>query len=116
VKKIRRLLEEVREDGELPALGHIRRRPTLEVIIEEGAGYYGVEREELVRRRKGCRERRIAMYLAKILSGGRNSEVGRHFDVKGEAVSAVVKGIENTLRRSPQLKRELEILRILSKG
>jgi len=46
------------------------------VIIEEGAGYYGVEREELVRRRKGCRERRIAMYLAKILSGGEIVKLG----------------------------------------
>jgi len=88
------------------------------VIIEEGAGYYGVEIEELVRQRRECRERRIAIYLAKILSGGRNSEVGRHFNVKGEAVSAVVKGIEDDLRRLPQLKRELAALktRILSKA
>jgi len=81
------------------------------VIIEEGAGYYGVEREELVRRRKGCRERRIAMYLAKILSRGRNSEVGRHFDVKGGTVSAVVKGIEDDLRRSLQLRTGLKALK-----
>jgi len=118
VERIRGLLKKVKEDSELPALGHIRRRSTLKVIIEEVAGYYGVEREELVRRRKGCRERRVAMYLAKILSGGRNSEVGREFNVRGGAVSAVVKGIESDLRRLPQLRRELEALktRILSKG
>lgn len=58
------------------------------------------------------------LYLAKILSGAKNSEVGRQFDVKGGAVSAVIKGVENDLRRSPQLRKELEALktRILSKG
>lgn len=118
MKKIRGLLEEVKEDSELPALRHIRRKPTLEVITEEVAGYYGVEIEELVRRRRECRERRITIYLAKILSGAKNSEVGRHFNVKGEAVSAVAKGIEDDLRRSLQLRRELKTLktRILSKA
>lgn len=64
VEGIRGLIKGVKEDSELPDLGHIRRRSTLGEIIEEVAGYYGVEREELVRRRKGCRERRIAIYLS----------------------------------------------------
>jgi len=118
VKKIRGLLGEVKEDDELPALRSLRRKPALEMIIEEVASYYGVGRENLVRRRKGCRERRIVMYLAKILSRGRNSEVGRQFAVKGAAVSVVVKGIEDDLRKSPQLRREIETIkmRILSKA
>ena len=62
---------------------------------------YGVERGALVRRRRECRERRTAIYLAKILSGGRNSEVGRQFNVRGGAVSAAIIGIENELKRSP---------------
>jgi len=111
VKKIRGLLEEVKEDDELPALRSLRRKPALEMIIEEVASYYGVERRDLVRRRKGCRERKIALYLAKILSGGGNREVGRQFAVKGAAVSVVVKGIEDDLRKSPQLRGEIETLR-----
>ncbi len=62
-------------------------------------------------RGKNKRERQIAIYLSKILTGKKNVEVGSLFGIKGPAVSGAIKAIEGRLDRDRKLKKEIEGLR-----
>jgi hypothetical protein len=51
----------------------------------------------MVSRGRGKRQREVAIYLAKVLSGQKNKEVGLHFKIKAPAVSGVTKAVEERL-------------------
>ena len=82
-------------------------------IIKTCCSYYGKKEAELLRRGKDKRERQIAIYLSKILSGRKNVEVGSIFGIKGPAVSGVIKAIEERLGldKEKKLKKEMESLK-----
>ena len=62
---------------------------------------------ELFKRGKGRRDRQIAIYLSKVMSGEKNIEIGNIFGIKGPAVSGVIKVVEGRLDRDERLKREI---------
>lgn len=64
-----------------------------------------------MKRGKGKRERQVAIYLAKVLSGEKGKEKWRYFGIKGPAVSEVIKGIEEKLDQESRLRKEIESLR-----
>jgi chromosomal replication initiation ATPase DnaA len=46
------------------------------------AGYYGLTEDDLLKRRKRTeRQRRIGVYLSKVLSGKRNADIGAVFGI-----------------------------------
>jgi DNA-binding MarR family transcriptional regulator len=49
--------------------------------------------------------------LAKILSGEKGKEIGRHFGIKGPAVSDAIKRIEARLDKESRLRRRIEFLK-----
>ncbi len=53
-------------------------------------------------------ERKIAIYLAKIGSGQRNSSVAVHFGITTQAVTNVLTGMEKELERSAGVREEIE--------
>ena len=65
----------------------------------------------MLRRGKGKTERKIAIYLSKILCGGKNKEVGNIFGIKGPAVSEIIGAIEEILDKENKLKKEVEHLK-----
>ena len=68
------------------------------------AKYYGIEKDELLKRKKATqRQRSVAVYLSKILSGRENAEVGRKFGITIQAVT-------NTLSRVRRMRNWAERL------
>jgi chromosomal replication initiation ATPase DnaA len=61
--------------------------------------------------KKGNERRQVAIYLAKILSGEKGKEIGRHFGIKGPAVSDAVKRIEGRLEKESHLREGIERLK-----
>jgi chromosomal replication initiation ATPase DnaA len=64
-----------------------------------------------VERARGNEGRQVAIYLAKILSGEKGKEIGRHFGIKGSAVSDAIKRIEARLDKESRLRRRVEFLK-----
>jgi len=79
--------------------------------IEGCAGYFKKRREEILLRCSARRERRIAIYLSKVLSGKKHSEVGNHFGIKVAAVSNVLREMETRLETDTDLKKDVRKIR-----
>jgi REP element-mobilizing transposase RayT len=109
--KITRLIDKAKIDEEIPQAKRLRERVLIDAIIKACELFYGKSREELVRRGKGKKERQVAIYLSKVMSGEKSKEIGRYFGIKGPAVSEVIKGVEGRLEGEIQLRKEIESLK-----
>lgn len=109
--KIMRVIDKVKTDKEIPQVKKLRMNVPIDKIIKTCCAYYGKKQEELLRRGKGKPERKIAIYLSKMLSGRKNKEVGNIFGIKGPAVSEIIKAIEVSLDKENKLKKEVEHLK-----
>ncbi len=106
-----RLVDKIKVDDELQQAKRIREKVSIDSIIEVCASFYSKSREELVKSGKGRPERRIAIYLSKVLSGQMGKEIGNYFGIKGPGVSEVIKGIEKRLDTESKFRKEIEYLR-----
>lgn len=52
--------------------------------------------------------RKIAIYLVKILSGAKNPEIRRGFQIKGSAARNAIKDIESQIRSSPDMGERIQ--------
>jgi REP element-mobilizing transposase RayT len=96
---------------EIPELKKIQSRHKVEDIIKTIAKYYKIREEELLKRKKATeRQRKIAIYLCKALSGKKNIEVGRVFGITTQAVTNAMRNIE--ARRAEDRRVEKEIIQI----
>lgn len=109
--KIQKLLDKIKADEELPQLKKLREKVSIDKVIEICCKYYGRDREELFKRGKDKCERQIAIYLSKVLSGRKNIEVGNYFDIKGPAISGILKTVEKRLGQDQRFKGEVEHLK-----
>ena len=106
-----KFLGKIKTHEELPQIKRLREQVPIDRIIKTCCSYYEKKETELLRRGKDKRERQIAIYLSKILSGRKNVEVGSFFGIKGPAVSGAIKAIERKLDKDKKLKKEIEELR-----
>ncbi len=96
---------------EIPELKKIENKHEVEKIIKAISRYYGIREDGLLKRKKAInRERKIAIYLCKALSGEKNIEVGRIFGITTQAVTNAVRGIE--VSRAEDRKVDKEIIQI----
>ncbi|MFH1096680.1 MAG: transposase [Candidatus Desantisbacteria bacterium] len=109
--KIMNLLDRIKVDDELPQIKRLVEKMPIERVIEGCSKYYGKDREWLLKKGKGKDERRVAIYLSKVLSGKKNIEIGKYFDIKGPAVSGIMSAIEERLKQEQRLKVEMEHLK-----
>lgn len=109
--KIMKLLEKIRVDDELPQIKRLRGQVPIDRVIKACCSFYDKKEVDLLKRGKGKRERQIAIYLSKVLSGKKNVEVGNFFGIKGPAVSGAIKAIEERLGKEKKLKKEIEGLK-----
>jgi len=112
-QEARRYLDGKEDDEELPSLKKIRGVITVSEVVDTLSRIYGVE----ILGRKGVKgeERKIAVYLSKVLSSDKNKEVGKYFGIKAAAVSKTVKEIEERLERSLRLQRVIDELKRVMK-
>lgn len=110
--KILKLLDKIKGDDELPQIKRLREKIPIDRVIEVCCKHYGIDREELLKKRKkGKKERQIAIYLSKALSGERNIAIGNCFGIKGPAISGIMKAIEERLKQDQNFKKEAEHLK-----
>ncbi len=109
--KVLRRIEKMKVDEEIPQARRLRKRVSVDAVIKACQLFYGRNRKALVERVRGNEGRQVAIYLAKILSGEKGKEIGRHFGIKGPAVSDAIKRIEARLDKESQLRRRIEFLR-----
>jgi REP element-mobilizing transposase RayT len=109
--KVLRRIEKMKVDEEIPQARRLRKRVSIDGVIKACQLFYGKNRKALVERVRGNEGRQVAIYLAKIVSGEKGKEIGRHFGIKGPAVSDAIKRIEGRLEKESQLRERIEFLR-----
>jgi REP-associated tyrosine transposase len=108
-ERIKALLDGSKEDEEVPQIKRLRKTAKIDRVILGCCKHYGKGREELLQKRSG--HRAMAIYLAKILSGNKNVEVGNYFDIKGPAVSNAIKEMEGHIESEKRVRTEVEQLK-----
>lgn len=109
--KVMKFLGKTKAHEELPQIKRLIEQVPVDRVIKTCCSFYGKNEEDLLKRGKDKRERQIAIYLSKILSGKKNVEVGSFFGIKGPAVSGIIKAIEGRLNEEKKLKKEIESLK-----
>ncbi len=109
--KVLRRIGGVKVDEEIPQAKKLQRRVSINDVIKACQVFYGKNRKPLVERLKGNEGRQVAIYLAKMLSGGKGKEIGRYFGIKGPAVSDAIKRIERRLDKENQLRDRIGFLK-----
>jgi len=109
--RVMKYLDKIKVSEELPQIKRLREQVPIDRILKTCCSYYGKNEEDLLKRGKDKRERQIAIYLSKILSGKKNIEIGSFFSIKGPATSGAIKAIEGRLDKEKKLKKEIEGLK-----
>lgn len=108
---IMKFLGKIKVHDELPQIKRLAERVSIDRVIKTCCSFYEKKADDLIKRGKDKRERQIAIYLSKILSGKKNVQVGSFFGIKGPAVSGAIKAIERRLDKERKLNKELESLK-----
>ena len=110
-ENIKKLIDNKELDEEIPQIKKLKETISIEQVILACSDFYHKKPEDLLRRSRLNRERQIAIYMSKVLSGKKNGEVGSFFGIKGPAVSGIIKIIERRLEKEKTFKKELERLK-----
>jgi len=111
-EKVFDYLKDYPDKREIPDIKKIEEKYNVEDVLKITAMYYGVKKEELVRRKRSTtNQRKIAIYLCKILSGKKNGDVGRVFGISLQAVTNVLRDIEYLKDRNKKIASEILLIR-----
>ncbi|MCD6133249.1 MAG: transposase [Deltaproteobacteria bacterium] len=81
--------------------------PPMEVIAKVAA-FFGVKPAKILRRSRNRWERKIAIYLAKVLSRKSHRILGRYFGISGAAISAAIKKCMTEMKKDKKLEKIVE--------
>jgi len=89
----------------------IQKTHEIKEIVKGVAGYYGLEEGDLLKRSKRTEpQRKIGLYLSKVLSGRRNADIGTLFGITLQAVTNAVRDVEK--RREGDKRLDIELKKI----
>jgi len=92
----------------IPDIKKIEKRYNLGEVVRIVSRYYEVDDQKLLRRnRTAVRQRKMAIYLCKVLTGEKNIDIGKIFEISAPAISNVIKEIENLKDKSSQVSSEI---------
>ena len=109
--KVLKRIEKMKVDEEIPQVRRLQKRVSIDAVIKGCQLLYGKKQKALVERTKGNEGRQVAIYLARIMTGEKGREIGRHFGIKGPAVSEAIKRVEERLGKESQLRERIEFLK-----
>jgi REP element-mobilizing transposase RayT len=105
----------IRYLGVLPdkaAIPEIRKKRGIGELVRDVAKYYGLPEVDLLRRRRRAEgQRKIAVYLSKVLSGEKNAEIGSMFGITIQAVTNVVRRVEKRMGEDNRFGAEVRRLK-----
>ena len=108
VEKITEIIKDKPSGSELPALKKLHKTIPIDSIVERVLDYYSLPETDLRKRsRRYSDQRKVAIYLSKVMSTQKNPVVAKHFGISPQAVTNVITEIEGRLEESNRLRREL---------
>jgi hypothetical protein len=112
IEKVLKYLKGYPDKREIPDIKKIETKYNLEDVVLGVAMYYGVSKEGLLRRNRTLvRQRKMAIYLCKIASGKKNTEIGKIFGISAQAVSNIVRDIEGLKDRNKKMATEIHLIK-----
>lgn len=112
--RVIRHLKGIPDATEIPELKKIQPKRDVRETIKAVAEYYGVRVDELLKRKKATkRQRKISIYVSKVLSGKKNVEIGKVFGIKTQAVTNAVRDLEKQMVENRKLSKEIACIRKL---
>ena len=107
-----RYLRVLPDKAAIPEIKKIRRERRIDEIVRDVAKYYGLSEVDLLRRRRRAEgQRKIAVYLSKVLSGEKNAEIGSMFGITIQAVTNVVRRVEKRMGEDNRFGSEVRRLK-----
>lgn len=108
IEKIKEIVKTKQIDKEVPALERLAPRISMEEVVKKVADYYSLFSTYLRKRtRKYSKQRKIAIYLSKIATGRKNSEIGSYFGISPQAITNILTKVEDEIQESNELKKEI---------
>lgn len=96
------------DKGAIPEIRKIRKKQGIDEIVRRVAKYHGLPEVDLLRRRRRTEgQRKIAVYLSKILSGEKNAEIGFVFGITLQAVTNAVRSVEKRIEEDNKFSSEV---------
>lgn len=113
-EKITEIIKGKPPGSELAALKKLHKSIPIDSIVKGVSDYYSLPEADLRKRsRKYSDQRKIAIYLSKVMSTQKNPIVAKHFGISPQAVTNVITEIEGRLEESNRLKREIEEIKCI---
>ena len=107
-ERVVRYLRVLPDKGAIPEIRKIRKRQGVDEIVRGVGKYYGLPEVDLLRRRRRTEgQRKIAVYLSKVLSGEKNAEIGSVFGITIQAVSNAVRSVEKRIAEDNKFGSEV---------
>jgi hypothetical protein len=107
-ERVVKYLRVVPDKTAIPELRKIGRKQGIDEIVRGVARHYGLSEVDLLRRRRRTEsERKTAVYLSKILSGGKNAEIGAVFGITIQAVTNAVRSVEKRIEEDNKFGSEV---------
>jgi len=107
-ERVVRYLRVLPDKGAIPEIRKIRKRQGVDEIVRGVGKYYGLPEVDLLRRRRRAEgQRKIAVYLSKVLSGEKNAEIGSVFGITIQAVSNAVRSVEKRIAEDNKFGSEV---------
>jgi len=108
MERMKRYLKDIEDKMEILDIRKIEPRHKIEDVVREVAGYYRLKEWELLRRKRATeRQKKVAIYLSKVLSGRKNTEVGGVFGVTAQAVTNALRDIEKRVEEGKNIGKEI---------
>ncbi|MEN8262151.1 MAG: transposase [Nitrospirota bacterium] len=107
-EKALKYLKGYHDKKEIPDIKRIESKYQIDDVVRIVAEYYGVKEEDLfTRKRATAKQRKMAIYLCKILSARKNGDIGRAFGIGIQAVTNVMREIEHLEERKKEIASEI---------
>jgi putative transposase len=116
IEKIKKMISDKKENKELPSVRRLYKynSKSMEEVVDKVANFYSITQEDLRRRtRKNIRQRKLVIYLTKTICQKSNTEIGKYFGISTQAVTNVLREIEDQYSKSRILKKELENIKCI---
>jgi len=112
MERVVKYIRGVPDRREVPEIRKIEKKYEIKDVVRGVAGYFGLAKEDLLTRRKRTEaERKIAVYLSKLLSGEKNVEIGTVFGISIQAVTNSIRRVQKMTEADEKFSREMMRIR-----
>ena len=113
-RRVLRFLKGIPDKTEIPEIRRIEPKYEMREIVRGIAEYYGIEERGLLERKKAsARQRSVAIYLCKTLSGKKNAEIGQMFGITLQGVTNTLRRLGKVVAEDRRLDKEIAAIKVI---